>query len=105
MKSLQGLQSIADRCKKLEGLNLLGIPVGNVENQVQLWEILSNMNLTHLAVKSVKERMCYLFQQCSVLQALEVYNDDLSCSECGEFVSEDLIQVSYSTFQCSVIVN
>ena len=122
LKSLQGLQGIADHCKKLEGLNLLGIPVGNVENQVQLWEILSNMKLTHLAVdlcmlkhdKVVKERMCYLFQQCSVLQALEVYNDDLSCSECGEFVSGDLIQVCYFPvlsyckltrfhFQCSVV--
>ena len=122
LKRLQGLRSIADNCKKLQGLNLLGIPVSNVENQVHLWEILCDMKLTHLAMDlcmlkpddALKERAGYLFPQCSVLQALELYNDFLSCSECEEFVSEDLMQLSHFpmlsfckltqfNFQCSVV--
>jgi len=103
LKSLQGLRSIAHNCKKLQGLNLLHISVRNVEDQVHLWEILSDMKLTHLAVDlcilkhddAVKERMINLFLQCSVLQGLEVYNDEASCSKCMEFVSEDLLQLSH----------
>ena len=103
LKSLQGLRSIACYCKKLQGLNLLHISVRNVEDQVHLWEILSDMKLTHLAMDlcilrnddAVKERMNYLFLQCSVLQALEMYNGGFSCSECKEFVREYLLQLSY----------
>jgi len=124
LKRLQGLRSIADHCKKLQGLNLLGIPVINVESQVCLWEILCNMKLTHLAVDLcmlkhndvLKERASYLFSQCSVLQALEMYNDFLSCCECEEFVSEDFMQLSHFPmlsfcnltrfdFHCSVVHN
>ena len=48
LAKLQGLRSIADGCHKLQGLNLMGI---QVEDHMQLWEILSDMKLTHLAVE------------------------------------------------------
>ena len=80
LKCLQGLRTIANSCHNLRGLNLLGIPVSEVEDHTQLWEILSDMKLTHLAVElcvllpSVEggaERLTDLFQTCTNLQALE----------------------------------
>ena len=47
LNNLQGLQTITSSCHNLQGLNLLGIPVSEVEDQTQLWEILSDMKLTH----------------------------------------------------------
>jgi len=52
LKSLQGLRVIAN-CNKLQGLNLLGISVKDVENRVQLWEILVDLKLLYLAVEFV----------------------------------------------------
>jgi len=51
LENLKGLRTIASSCHNLQGLNLMGIPIGEVENQVQLWEILGGMKLTHLAVE------------------------------------------------------
>ena len=42
---------IVHNCAKLCGLNLIDIPVNKVEDQVILWEILSDMKLTHLVVE------------------------------------------------------
>ena len=50
LKSLRGLCTIANSCHNLQGLNLMGISVTNVENQAQLWIVLGDMKLTHLAV-------------------------------------------------------
>ena len=50
LTNLDGLHTIASYCRNLQGLNLLGIPVNDIENQTQLWEVLSNIRLTHLAV-------------------------------------------------------
>ena len=50
LKSLQGLRTIASSCRSLQGLNLMAISVKDVENEIKLWEILSNMKLTHLGV-------------------------------------------------------
>ena len=71
--SLQGLQAIASHCHNLQGLNLLGILcVSKVEDQTRLWEILSNMKLTHLEVEycvlrskaANKEKLICLHQKC-----------------------------------------
>jgi len=51
LKSIQGLQTIASHCHNLQGLSLLGICVLNVKDHIKLWEILSAMKLTHLAVQ------------------------------------------------------
>ena len=80
LKNLQGLHTIARSCHNLQGLNLVGISAEDVENHTQLWEILSSMKLTHLAVEvcmllpSVKENKATLvssFEKCISLQALE----------------------------------
>ena len=79
LKGLRGLRAIFNHCHNLKGLNLLGIPVTEVEDQTQLWEILSDTKLTHLAVElcvllpSVenKGKLIGLFQQCTDLQAIE----------------------------------
>ena len=49
LKSLQGLRAIANGCDSLQ-LNLSGIKVTDVEDHMQLWEILSDMKLTHLTI-------------------------------------------------------
>jgi len=106
LKSLQGLRSIAHNCKKLQGLNLLHIYVSDVENQVYLWEILSDMKLTHLAVdlcimkhdEAVKGRMSK-FMQCLALQGLEMVKGG-SCSECEKFNSRDLRHLSHFPMLC-----
>ena len=80
LKTLQGFRTIADSCCNLQGLNLMGIPVTDVESQEKVWEILSDMKqLTHLAVDlcvllpsySNRHILIKLFQKCKRLQALE----------------------------------
>ena len=82
LKSLQGLRMIADYCHNLQGLNLMDIPAAEVENHLQLWKILSNIKLTHLALDlcillpSVeddehKEKLMCLYQKCSGIRALQ----------------------------------
>ena len=80
LKSLQDLQAIANYCYNLRVLNLLGIPVSVVENQVQLWEILSDIRLTHLAVDvcvmepvmaNDRDKLIELYQKFVNLIALE----------------------------------
>ena len=75
--SLRGLHAIANLCHNLQGLNLLNIPVNEVENQTQLWEILSGMKFTHLAVElcvllptvNDEQNLINLFSKCRRLQA------------------------------------
>jgi len=76
LASLQGLRAIACLCPALCGLNLKGISQKNVV--VNLWEILSNMKLTHLVVDDCvlhdaahEEYLISLFQKCFHLQALQ----------------------------------
>lgn len=82
LKSLQGLHIICDNCKNLQGLNLMDIAVTEVESHTQLWEILSNMKLTHLAIDlcillpsvdddKQKEKLIDLYQKCKDIRALE----------------------------------
>ena len=90
LKSLQGLQAIASHCHNLQGLNVLGICVIRVEDQTQLWEILSNMKLTHLGVMCCilrsqaanKEKLICLYQKCWTIRGLQ-------CSYCHPHPSED----------------
>ena len=52
LESLHGLRAIVTACKNLQGLNLTGISVSQVESYLLLWELLSSAkNLTHLAVE------------------------------------------------------
>ena len=101
LESLQGLQAVASHCHNLQGLNLLGICVTKVEDQIQLWEILSNMKLTHLGVAfcvltpeaANKEKLICLYQKCWT-------NRGIQCSyslECclKHSTSEDVLMLSY----------
>ena len=76
LRRLKGLRAIANSCHKLQGLNLSWISVTEVENQIQLWKILSSMKLTHLVVDLCvllkdRHRMAFTFQKCTNLQAIE----------------------------------
>jgi len=48
LKSLQGLQAIASHCPNLKELN---VHVSKVEDRILLWEVLSDMKLTYLAIE------------------------------------------------------
>ena len=106
LKSLQGLHAIAGSCRNLQGLSLLYIPVKDVESQIQLWEILSEMKLTYLAVDlcvllpSIEEdkmELINLFQKCKSLQALEYAIENLeTCDRCeAVFVNNSLSVLSH----------
>ena len=79
LENLKGLHAIASSCHNLQGLNLMGIPVKEVGNQTQLWEILSDMKLTHLAVELCillpsaiyNQRLIRAVKKCTGLKALE----------------------------------
>jgi len=81
LKSLQGLSAIATCCQKLEGLNILGISYEEVEDCIQLWRILVNLQLTYLAIElccllcyennQTKQSVFSLHQKCVKMKALE----------------------------------
>jgi len=76
---LQGLCTIASRCHNLQGLNLMGIPFKEIENQARLWSVLSGMKLTHLGIDirvllpstNDEKVMIGYFVKCSSLHAIE----------------------------------
>ena len=91
---LEGLRTIALHCLKLHGLNLLNTGGESLKDcHLPLWEILSEMKLTHLhletcaifGINSDKQKLVHLFQKCSSLQALQIedFNDD-HCQFCEE---------------------
>ncbi|XP_065888131.1 uncharacterized protein [Dysidea avara] len=103
LKKLQGLCTIARTCLSLQGLNLKEVSAEDVEDQIELWVILSNMKLTHLAVdvcillSSIEENkteLAGLFQKCQSLQVLETSVS--SCNSCAStFLNNSLSVVSH----------
>jgi len=99
LESLQGLKAIASHCHYLQGLNLCGIHASKVEDDVALWEILSKLRLTHLAVGlcllrsegANRERLICLYQKCWTITAIQYE----SCNSCGDFTPKDAVLVSY----------
>ena len=92
LKSLQGLRAISTRCHKLEGLNIMGISVKEVESCGQLWKILVDLQLTYLAIdvccllfskaeSQNKQSIVSLHQKCAKMKSLEVCS---SCDKCYE---------------------
>ena len=80
---LEGLRAIALHCLDLRGLNLsdIGLGINMVTDcHLGLWEVLSEMKLTHLCIEtcavfganSDEEKLVHLFQRCSSLQALQI---------------------------------
>ena len=80
LKNLQGLQAIAEGCKKLQGLNIMGISVSEVESSVKLWKILVCLQLTYLSIdcfcllcfedKQTKQVIVNLYQKCLKMKPL-----------------------------------
>ena len=115
LKSLQGLGVLASCCDHLQGLNLLGISVTDVESRVKLWEILADLRLTYLAIESCvlvpfeeddqsKELILRLHQRCTSLQVLESYNAwRNTCIKCERFdnVPPQLLSHFSSLVYCS----
>ena len=93
LKSLQGLRVIASCCQKLEGLNISRISVDKVESCVQLWKILTDLQLTYLAAEmccllcfedqQIKQIVFHLQQKCLKLKALES-SCEISCTKCTD---------------------
>ena len=103
LRNLQRLRTLAKCCHNLQGLNLLGIKVTEVENHMQLWETLSSMKLTYLAIElcniiSVKGDSTYkqdligLYQKCSYLRALQLQSS--VCSSCDAATDQDILLIS-----------
>ena len=51
LQNLQGLDLISRSCQKLQALNLLFVQLRDIECQIKLWDILSSMKLTQLAME------------------------------------------------------
>jgi len=79
LRNLVGLHSLAKCCSSLEGLNLMRIHVEDIEDDLELWKILSQLNLTHLALELCimhpcernKQDLVCLLQKCFKLCVLE----------------------------------
>ena len=88
LKRLQGLHKIVACCQNLRGLNLSLISVDDMENQVQLWELFTDLKLTYLAINlcalipsEVDQQAIFIsYQDCRYLKALEFFGD--YCSKC-----------------------
>jgi len=87
LKRLQGLHAIATYCQRLEGLNVLFISVEEVENCVQLWEILVDLQLTYLAIDfccfNDHQTIQISQQKCLKMKALELHCHN-NCPKCLE---------------------
>ena len=110
LKKLQGLQTVANCCHSLQGLDLVGIRVTEVENHIQLWEILSSLKLTHLVIglcnmlpfedgDTYKSNFIKLYQKCLSLQALHFKpcwcTREGYCGSCKYFNDNQLFLLSY----------
>ena len=105
LRSLRGLLAIAGHCHNLQGLNILDISVAELENQIQLWEILSSMQLTHLAVdfciispiagNTNKENLICLYEKCVNLLALEYWHRIGFCEACSKAPVSDCSLLSH----------
>jgi len=97
LRKLRGLQSVANNCKQLNGLNL--VTIGDVENQLQFWETLSSMKLTHLAIDicliepavlGVRDYLVELYRKFINLKAIEL-NSALYCRTCNSLKNKQFL--------------
>ena len=106
LKSLKGLYSVANHCHHLEKLNLLGISAKQVDH-VELWKVLSNIKLTHLAIQLCNtaalpndvQTLAILYNKCSSLEALHLKRSmhslyQYGCSLCKSYSDDYLLLLS-----------
>ena len=102
LRKLQGLHAIASCCQKLASLNILGFSVEEVENCVQLWKILADLQLSSLAIEfcclqcfeedQTKEIIIGLHKKCYKMKALQSFCEH-RCPKCTE--NKQPLQLSY----------
>ncbi|XP_065898806.1 uncharacterized protein [Dysidea avara] len=108
LRNLQGLRAIASYCHSLQGLNLVGICATEVEDCMQLWEILSDLKLTHLGIQLCnilsfedndvsKRKVFNLYSKFAFLKALQfgVSGFNRTCPKCENVSSQDIFLLSY----------
>lgn len=89
LQSLQGLRAVAYHCHDLRGLNVQGMTNVEMEDHIKMWEIVSNMQLTHIAVDACTlwdtddKELMKIFRECSTIKAIDV-EADMDCSGCEE---------------------
>jgi len=94
LESLQGLQAIASHCHNLQGLNLHGICILKVEDQIKIWEILGDMKLSHLTIEccvlrskaAIKKTLIQLYRKCRTIVGIQT---DYYCDHCSNSINED----------------
>jgi len=108
LKSLHGLDAIANSCDSLQGLDLSGIKVTDVEDHMQLWEILSHMKLTHLTISlcllvplddddTYMQNFIMLYEKFFHLRALvlEAPYHPIHCPNCKDFNDKSIVVLSH----------
>ena len=109
LTSLHGLRAVARYCQSLQGLHIMDIPVTELESQLQFWEILSTLKLTHLTAEycvfspcetaaEYKEKIICLYQKCSKLVAIES-KLSIICENCGSSSNKDFIPCQFPSLR------
>ena len=113
LKDLQGLHAIVHTCENLEGINLAGISVSQVESFELLWALLSSLKkLTHLAIELClmkhddvnQQQLIKMFKTFRSLKALEISCGYLKgCVECTnttDFLFSYFPSLTYCRMDC-----
>ena len=114
LKDLQGLHAIVHSCENLEGINLAGISISQVESCVLLWALLSSLKkLTHLAIDLCLMKHDDVNQQLLIkilktfhsLKALEISRGCVECTTTNFLFSHfpSLIYCRMCCFQYSAL--
>ena len=96
LRNLQGIRTIAQHCKNLNGLNLMWIPLNKIGRVRELWRILAGMKLTYLCMemctfegsKSIVTSKQPLMTSLEALQLDANYHADIVhylCQSCKDF--------------------
>ena len=113
LEDLQGLHAIVYTCKSLEGLNLAGISVSEVQSCLRFWVLLSSLKkLSHLAIDLClmkhdddnKHQLIKILETFHNLKALEISRGYLKgCKECTnttDFLFSHFPALTYCKMYC-----
>ena len=113
LEDLQGLHAIVHSCKNLEGINLAGISVSEVESCLRFWVLLSSLkDLSHLAIDLClmkhdddnKQQLIQIIKTFRNLKALEISRGYLKgCMECTNttnFLFSHFPMLTYCKMYC-----
>ena len=113
LKDLQGLHAIVYTCVNLEGINLAGISVSQVESCELLWALLSNLKkLTHLAIEvclmkhddANQQQLIKILKTFHSLKALEIscgyLKGCIKCTNTTDFLFSHFPSLTYCRMCC-----